>query len=187
MAVAMRLGDKICMMQNLSTTTLYRLSARSTPAALRNDIIHRLEIGERLSESEVQRQLAKARALQHVPAKQVKQGTPPEPSAHQIDDALTLIKQDWQKLTIEQQQEFLDWARVYLEDKSIKQPEPHSPHHDGLTVPTQTPLKCISQRCWYSRCSAEGHCLRARSMAALTQRGRSAARLKRLKTRNRPI
>ena len=178
MAVAGRLGDKICTVQNLSPATLYRLSARSTPAALRTDIIHRLEIGEQLSETEVQRQIAEAGALQPISAEPVEQETPFRPSAHRTDDVLGSIKQEWSKLTTSQQQEFLGWARLCLEHKTAEQPQPHSPQeaHDDVAVPTQTPVQCkIRRGCRYSGCRERARCLHDQSATELARLGNSAS------------
>jgi hypothetical protein len=145
------------------------VSPRSAPATLRNDIIHQPEIGEQLSETEVERQITEVVALQPVGAEPVEQGTSPGPSTHQTDDVLTPIKQEWRKLTIRQQQEFLGWARLCLEGKSAKQPQPHSPLEvrDDVTVPTQTPVQCKSRKgvCGYSLCREVGRCLDVRGTA----------------------
>jgi hypothetical protein len=182
MAVARRLGDKIGTVQNLSPATLYRLSTRSTPAAVRDEIVHRLEIGEPLSEADIRRQIAEAREPRQPGSEPAQQEAPFERSGRQPKTLLKLIKQEWRKLTTEQQQEFPDWARASLErspakqpqplpsleahddvreGETAKQPEPHSPPkaHDDVTVPTQT-RECKRRRgCGYSRCSEVGHCL----------------------------
>src|ERR1051326_4959233 len=142
MAVAKWLGDKICTMQNLSPETLYMLS-RSAPAALRNEIIARLGNGEQLSETEIQRQIAEARASRKRGTDPPKQQPPSEPSAHEPADLLKSIKQEWRKLPIQQQREFLDWARTTLEDEPRKESQPQSrleAHHDVTEdEPTKRP------------------------------------------------
>jgi hypothetical protein len=146
-----------------------RPSPSPAPAAPRNDTSHGseiAEIGEQLSETEVQDQITEVAALQPVDAELVKPVTP-SPRADETDDLLTPIKQEWHKLTTEQQQEFLDWARASLECSPAKQPQPlpSVEAHDDVTVSNETRPQCKRRRGGgYSRCrEEEGRCLDVRS------------------------
>lgn len=54
-------GDKIRTVRNLQPTTLYRLSAKSTPASVQQEIIARLEAGEGLSDGAIRKRISEAK------------------------------------------------------------------------------------------------------------------------------
>jgi hypothetical protein len=172
MAVAERLGDKIRTLRIFSPTILYKLSARSTPATVRDEIVRQQEAGDIIPEAEVLRRIAEAKGLQQaITGPLIETTDPPSESSEQTSgDPLTPIKQEWRNLTVRQKHEFLDWARACLEAQTnqLLEAEPQPATDDDDSEPTQRALVCnIANGCRYTGCREAGHCLHARPVADL--------------------
>ena len=93
-------------------------------------------------------------------------------------DPVSLLKQEWRKLTFGQKHEFMNWARTCLEGEADLQANPRERAEASIEVsePPKSAATCkISSGCRYSRCRVTGHCLHTRSATELLRSRESSA------------
>jgi len=92
-------------------------------------------------------------------------------------DPVSLLKQEWRKLTFGQKHEFMNWARTCLEGEADLQANPRERAANiEVGEPPKSVATCkISSGCRYSRCRVTGHCLHTRRATELLRSRESSA------------